>query len=123
MRSPACRIVMSAPQVSYVALGPTTDENGSWKNRENDSVQLQPFAIRGIARRSRRDEPRASTRQKLLEFYVALVKGICPDGAILAGWKRGVCWCMICASKGANALVTFQVVRCGNVRFCTTLHA
>jgi len=36
---------------------------------------------------------------------------------------HGVCWCMICALKGAKSLATFHVVRCGNVRFCTTLHA
>ena len=29
---------------------------------------------------------------------------------------------MGCASNGAKALATFDVVRCGNVRFCTTLH-
>jgi hypothetical protein len=34
----------------------------------------------------------------------------------------GVCRCMICASKGAKSLATFHVVRCGDVRFCTTLH-
>ena len=40
-----------------------------------------------------------------------------------ASWNRGVCWGMSCASKGAKSLATFDVVRCGNVRFCATLHA
>jgi hypothetical protein len=31
-------------------------------------------------------------------------------------------WCMIYATKSARPLATFHVVRCGNVRFCTTLH-
>jgi hypothetical protein len=36
-----------------------------------------------------------------------------------------VCWCKWCkfrASKDAKALVTFDVVRCANVRFRTTFH-
>ena len=30
---------------------------------------------------------------------------------------------MFCASKGAKPFATLEVVRCGNVRFCTSLHA
>src|SRR5438046_386406 len=39
--------------------------------------------------------------------------------------SRSVPWCMLVYDlrlKRAKSLATFHVVRCGNVRFCTTLH-
>ena len=44
------------------------------------------------------------------------------DAESSVGNRGCVSWCMFCASRGTKTFATSEVVRCGNVRSCATLH-
>ena len=46
-----------------------------------------------------------------------------PPTQAAGGLVRGVSWCMFAPQKAPKTFATFEVVRCGNVRNCTTFHA